>query len=121
MQRLGTFLLEVDGLILTGKRIDDHGEFVDRFTLIKRIWPESHANSFEGGPTFLTRPWLGGQCPPTERCGLKICRPWFFEQFLEVSSVVVGKLLGEFLDLRDGDVAHPIGNLFDAGDLEPLP
>ena len=34
--RLGTFLLEVDGLELTGSQIDDKGRIVDRFRLAKK-------------------------------------------------------------------------------------
>jgi len=36
-RRLGTFLLEVNGLTLTGTQVDDHGECVDSFQLNKRI------------------------------------------------------------------------------------
>ncbi len=36
MRRLGTFLLEVEGLTLHGTQVDHHGEEVDRFTLVKR-------------------------------------------------------------------------------------
>jgi hypothetical protein len=35
-RKLGTFLLEVDGLTLTGTQIDAHAEIVDRFTLQKQ-------------------------------------------------------------------------------------
>ena len=35
IRRLGTFLLEIDGLTLTGTQVDDHGEVVDRVTLRK--------------------------------------------------------------------------------------
>lgn len=34
-RRLGSFLLEVDGLMLTGTQVDDEGEVVDRFRLRK--------------------------------------------------------------------------------------
>lgn len=36
-RRPGTFLLEVDGLTLTGTQVDDHGEVIDRFTLRKEL------------------------------------------------------------------------------------
>ncbi len=36
LRRLGTFLLEVDGLELTGTQIDDRGRIADRFRLAKR-------------------------------------------------------------------------------------
>jgi hypothetical protein len=36
-RKLGTFLLEVDGLTLTGTPVDDRGESVDRLRLVKRI------------------------------------------------------------------------------------
>jgi hypothetical protein len=36
LRRLGTFLLEVDGLELTGTQIDDRGRVVDRFRMAKR-------------------------------------------------------------------------------------
>lgn len=35
VRRLGTFLLEVDGLTLTGTQVDEHGRVVDRFQLKK--------------------------------------------------------------------------------------
>ena len=35
VRKLGTFLLEIDGLALTGIQIDDHGHVVDRFSLRK--------------------------------------------------------------------------------------
>jgi hypothetical protein len=35
-RKLGTFLLEVDGLTLTGTQVDAHAEIVDRFTLRKQ-------------------------------------------------------------------------------------
>lgn len=35
VRRLGTFLLEVDGLTLTGVQVDHHGEVVDRFSIAK--------------------------------------------------------------------------------------
>ena len=34
-RRLGTFLLEIDGLTLTGTQVDEHGECIDQFKLNK--------------------------------------------------------------------------------------
>jgi hypothetical protein len=35
VRKLGSFLLEIDGLTITGTQIDDHAEIVDQFTLQK--------------------------------------------------------------------------------------
>ncbi len=36
VRRLGTFLLEIDGLTLVGTQVDHHGGVVDRFTILKQ-------------------------------------------------------------------------------------
>ena len=43
------------------------------------------------------------------------------DKILEIAAVVVGELARQVLDLRGRDESHPVGDLLDAGDLEPLP
>ena len=67
-------------------------------------------------PAVVVRRLVQFRAAPRPESGRRL-----FHQLLEVAPVVVGKLLGESLQLSGVDEAQPVGDFLDAGDLEALP